>query len=230
MRHPILAIDAVSDEIYEVSDLRIDGFSKRRLWVFDLEATGLDTAKERVTQIAGVPIEAGEILEDRAFSAFVNPTIEIPEEIVELTGITQDMVKDAPPFSVVWPECVAAGADCHVWIGQSVFEYDVPLLEAELKRHGMPPELPPILDSVVIATKLLGAPEGRWSTSALLQRFDVDITGLRRHNALTDVKILGRVLLGMIELIRSEHDDRLVIPPGERLPIKRHPPVKSGAA
>jgi DNA polymerase III alpha subunit (gram-positive type) len=227
VKHPILRIDAVSDEIYEVSDLRIDGFSERRFWVFDLEATGLDTSKERVTQIAGVPVTGTEILEDQAFSTFVNPTIDIPEEIVELTGITQDMVKDAPPFLETWPNCVAAGTDCDIWIGQSVFEFDVPLLEAELDRHGMPAELPPILDSVVIATKLLGPPAGRWSTSALLQRFGVDITGMRRHNALTDVKILGRILVGMIDLIRREHDDQLVIRPGERLPIKRHPPVES---
>lgn len=227
MKHPILRIDAVSDEIYEVSDLRIDAFSERRFWVFDLEATGLDTSRERVTQIAGVPVVGTEILEDQAFSTFVNPTIDIPEEIVELTGITQDMVKNAPSFLETWPECVAAGADCDVWIGQSVFEFDVPLLEVELDRHGMPPELPPILDSVVMATKLLGPPGGRWSTSALLQRFEVDITGLRRHNALTDVKILGRILVGMIDLIRREHDDQLVIAPDERLPVKRHPPVKS---
>jgi DNA polymerase III epsilon subunit-like protein len=227
MKHPILQIETVSDEIYQVSDLCIDAFSECRFWVFDLEATGLDTAKERVTQIAGVPVKGTEILEDQAFSVFVNPTIDIPEEIVELTGITQDMVKDAPPFSAAWPDCVEAAAGCDLWIGQSVFEFDVPLLEAELKRHGMPVELPPILDSVVVATKLLGLPQARWSTSALLQRFEVDITGLRRHNALTDVKILGRVLLGMIDLIRQEHGDRLVIAPTERLPIKRHPPVKS---
>jgi DNA polymerase III alpha subunit (gram-positive type) len=121
----------------------------------------------------------------------------------------------------------ADGAD--LWLGQSVFEFDVPLLESELTRHGMPRALPPILDSVVLATHLLGEPEGRWSTSALIQRFEVDTSGLRRHNALDDVKILGRILLPMIEQIRKDHGDSVVIHRESPLKIRRHPPVKSAS-
>ncbi|MFQ5515686.1 MAG: exonuclease domain-containing protein [Myxococcota bacterium] len=229
MKHPILRIEPIDDERYAVSDLELPGFSRRRLWVFDLEATGLDTAQARITQIAGLPIERGRILEDEAFVQYVNPGkgVEMPREVEELTGITLAMLKDAPSLPEAWAAHLEAARGCELWIGQSVFEYDVPLLEAELARHALPVTLPPTLDSVVLATALLGEPEARWSTTALVQRFGVSTEGLRRHDALDDVKILARILLPMIAMIREEHGDRVHLPPDRPLTIKRHPPVTS---
>jgi hypothetical protein len=76
----------------------------------------------------------------------------------------------------------------------------------------------------VLATFLLGEPVKRWSTSALLSRFGVNTDGLRRHDALGDVNILGRILQPMLEMIRTLHDDRVVIPSERPLAIRRHPP------
>ena len=223
----VLRMEEVSDERYAVSDLHLENVWQTRLWLFDLEATGLDTRVERVTQIAGIPLQNGELIEDEAFSQLVAPGIPIPDEIQELTGITPERVEGAPGFAEAWALGLSAARGCDLWIGQSVFEFDVPLLDAELARHGMRPELPPILDSVVIATMLLGPPDGRWSTSSLIQRFEVDTTGLRRHDALDDVKILGRTLLPMLKLIREEHDDRLELGSDARLLVARHPPIKT---
>jgi DNA polymerase III epsilon subunit-like protein len=145
----------------------------------------------------------------------------------ELTGITLEKLEGAPSFPEAWNACLQAARGSALWVGQSVYEFDVPLLEAELARHRCPVVLPPILDSVVLATVLLGQPEGRWSTSALVQRFEVDTSGLRRHDALDDVKILGRILLPMIAMLGEGHGDRLVVPGDQRVPIKRHPPIKA---
>ena len=229
MRHPILQIRPISDELYEVSDLLVENVSRQRFWLFDLEATGLDTTRERVTQIAGIPIENGRILDDEAFSTYValDPEVEIPKVVQDLTGITRETLVGAPAFPDAWERHVRASGSDGIWVGQSVFEFDVPLLEAEFRRHGMPADLPPVLDSVMIATAVLGAPEERWSTTRLLQHFDVDTAGLRRHDALDDVKILGRILLPILELIKNEHGDRLEIPPGQPVQVRRHPPVKS---
>lgn len=229
MKSPVCLIHELSDEHYEVSALDLPGFSELRLWLFDFEATGLDTSKERITQIAGVPLQGGQILVDEAFSQLVFPGhgVEISDEVQQLTGITLDMLENEPPLPQAWEAFERAAAGSDLWIGQSVFEFDVPLMRVEFTRHDMSLELPPILDSIVLATALLGEPEGRWSTSALLHHFDVDIGELRRHDALDDVKILGLILLPMLEKIRSEHDDRLRLPEGERLSIKRHAPVRS---
>ncbi len=228
-QHPILQLRDVSDDLYEACDLDLRNLSESRIWLFDLEATGLDTTRERVTQIAGIPIEGGEIIESEAFVQFVHPGegVEIPKVVQDLTGITLDMLSDAPPLSEAWPRCVEAARNADLWMGQSVFEFDVPLLEAEFARHDMPAGLPPILDSVVLATFLLGEPIKRWSTSKLLETFSVTTEGLRRHDALDDVKILGRILLPMLERIRDEHDDCVQITTNHPLQIRRHPPIKS---
>ena len=83
MRHPILQIRSVSDEFYEVSDLLVENVSEQRFWLFDLEATGLDTTRERITQIAGIPIEDGRIIDDEAFTMYValDPEVEIPKVV-----------------------------------------------------------------------------------------------------------------------------------------------------
>jgi len=229
VKHPMLRIEEVSDELYQVCDLDWSEISKSRIWLFDLEATGLDTSRERVTQIAGLPIEGGRMLESEAFVSFVHPGegVEIPQVVQDLTGITLERLEGAPPFREAWPRCIEAAGDADVWIGQSVFEFDVPLLEAELARHAMAPDLPAILDSVVMATHLLGEPVNRWSTSALIDAFEVDTSGLRRHDALDDVKILGRILLPILQRLERAHDDALRIPLDHPLQVRRHPPIKS---
>ena len=231
LKHPMLRIAPVSDEVYAVSDLLISALSRQRIWLFDLEATGLDTSKERVTQIAGCMFENGQIREETAFTSFVWPGegVEIPKVVRELTGITPEKLQGAPAFPEAWRSHLAAARGADFWLGQSVFEFDVPLLEAEFARHRMVSELPATLDSVVLATWLLGPPEERWSTSKLLNRFSVDTVGLRRHDALDDVKILGRLLQPMLRLASEERGDRLELPPDPPLFIKRHPPIKEGA-
>jgi DNA polymerase III epsilon subunit-like protein len=232
VKHPILKIAELSPEVYEVSDLLIERFSRKKLWLFDLEATGLDTDRERVTQIAGVLMRDGQLDLDTAFEQYVAlpEGVEIPKVVRELTGITAETLAGAPPFREAWARHLRAAAGADLWIGQSVFEFDVPLLLAELARHDLPAELPPVLDSVVIATHLLGPPPPgeRWSTSKLLARFQIDTSGLRRHDALQDVKILARILAPMIEKLRSDHRDCLEIPASKPLAIRRHPPVRKG--
>jgi len=229
LRHPILTIEDLSPDFYAVSDLLIEDFSTRRLWLFDLEATGLDTSRERVTQIAGILLADGRLQEDSAFTQFValEPGVEIPEEIRELTGIGPETLAGAPPFAEAWARHLEAALPADLWIGQSVFEFDVPLLLAEFERHALPAGLPGVLDSVMLATHLLGPPPDgeRWSTTRLIKHFDADVSGLRRHDALDDVRILGRILLPMIEQFRTRRADRIEI--REPLAVRRHPPVRA---
>ncbi len=72
--------------------------------VFDLETTGLDLMNNGITEIGAVKIEKGVITEQ--FTTLIKPDYPITEEITNITGITAEMVKDAPKISTVIPDFI----------------------------------------------------------------------------------------------------------------------------
>ena len=70
--------------------------------VFDIETTGLSAVSCKITEIGAVRIKGGQVLE--RFNMLVNPGEPIPKNIVELTGITDEMVANEPTIDVVLPK------------------------------------------------------------------------------------------------------------------------------
>lgn len=104
------------------------------LVVFDLETTGLDIIKDRIIQISYIKISPnGE--EDRQ-NIFVNPQKAIPEEVIALTGITNDMVKDAKIFKEIAATLKEAFVGCDFAGFNSNF-FDIPMLAEEFLRAGI---------------------------------------------------------------------------------------------
>ncbi|MEE3475648.1 MAG: exonuclease domain-containing protein, partial [Ruminococcus sp.] len=77
---------------------------------FDIETTGLSPLKDKITEIGAVKIENGAVTD--IFSTFANPEMPIPAKIVQLTGITDAMVKDAPSQSEAVSAFLEFAGDC----------------------------------------------------------------------------------------------------------------------
>ena len=69
---------------------------------FDLETTGLNPDKDKITEIAACRFINGEFTEE--FTTLINPGIPIPKNITALTGITNKMVEDAPSINDALPD------------------------------------------------------------------------------------------------------------------------------
>ncbi len=100
--------------------------------VLDLETTGLSFRTEKITEIGVMKVKSGEVLEE--FSCFVNPEKPIPQKVVEVTNITDDMVKDAETIDVVMPKLLD-------FLGDSVLvahnaDFDIGFLKYNAKELG----------------------------------------------------------------------------------------------
>jgi DNA polymerase III subunit alpha, Gram-positive type len=69
--------------------------------IVDIETTGLSKHYHKITEIAAVQINNGEIIKE--FQTLINPKVEIPRFITKLTGIDNEMVKDAPTIREIIP-------------------------------------------------------------------------------------------------------------------------------
>ena len=104
------------------------------LVVFDLETTGLDLVKDRIVQISFIKVYP-EGKEERG-NYLVNPECSIPSFITELTGISDDDVKDKPTFKQIAKTLSDLFTGCD-FAGFNSNHFDVPLLAEEFLRAGI---------------------------------------------------------------------------------------------
>lgn len=103
-----------------------------KLAFIDVETTGANPVIDRVTEIAILRVENGELVE--RWSSLVNPGIPIPANIQAFTGITDAMVADAPPYAAVADQVRALLADCVFAAHNARFDYG--FLKNEFQRIG----------------------------------------------------------------------------------------------
>jgi DNA polymerase III subunit epsilon len=77
-----------------------DLLSAKRLAIIDLETTGINAQRDRITEIAIISVSDGIVVDE--WSSLINPLQSIPAEIQALTGISNAMVKSAPTFESVF--------------------------------------------------------------------------------------------------------------------------------
>ena len=89
----------VPDKSNVVTSSRNQTLEDTTYCVLDLETTGLSFRTEKITEVGIMKVKNGEVIDE--FSCFVNPEKPIPPQVVEVTNITDDMVKDAETIDKV---------------------------------------------------------------------------------------------------------------------------------
>lgn len=104
---------------------------KKPLCVFDLETTGLQITKDRIVQIAIIKILPDGSKKD--LNLVVNPEMSIPQEVIDIHGITNERALQAPTFKQLAPEIITFIGDSDL-AGFNSNKFDIPVLAEEFLR------------------------------------------------------------------------------------------------
>lgn len=159
--------------------------------VFDLETTGLDVNNDEIVEIAAIKIKSGEFIEQ--FSTFVKPIGEISAQASEKTGITMDMVKDAPSLKDVLHDFYRFSKDT-VLVGHNIASFDIPILNAqgEKVKYVFENEY---IDTLTLARQKLKM--GRYNLGAVCEKLKIPL--INAHRALNDVGANAKIFLRLMK-------------------------------
>lgn len=163
--------------------------------IFDLETTGLDPAEERITEIGAVKLRGLEVVEE--FNCFVNPEKHIPEKITDITGITDEMVADAPAEKDAISDFLKFCGDAPIIAHNAKF--DTSFLRAGCKRCKIPYNCESI-DTLALCRAIL--PNKRsYKLDEMAKHFNLG--DFNHHRAVDDARMLSMVFVKLIQECRK---------------------------
>lgn len=168
----------------------------------DLEMTGLKASRDSILEIGAVRVKDKKV--DAVYQAMIHPHLELSQEVVELTGITNEMAGRGRELDEVFPEIMEFCGD-YILLGHNViFDYGF-LKQAALNRNA--DFEPQGMDTLKIARKLL-PPEEKKTLQLLCDRYQ--IRRERQHRALDDA-MAARELYEIFEAeYEAEHPEVFV--------------------
>ncbi|MFA1641380.1 PolC-type DNA polymerase III [Chryseomicrobium imtechense] len=160
--------------------------------VFDVETTGLSATYDKIIELAAVKIRDGNIVDK--FERFVNPHQTLSATTIELTGITDDMVKDAPELAQVTKEF-------HEFIGSGIVvahnaSFDMGFLYEAYRQSGVETFDHPVIDTLELA-RFLHPEMKNHRLGSLAKKFNIELT--QAHRAIYDCEATGYLLLHLLK-------------------------------
>ena len=166
--------------------------------VFDVETTGLSAIYNDLIQVAASKMYKGNIVAE--FDEFINPGHPLSAFTTELTGITDEHVKNAKSLVQVLKEFQEFCKDTVLVAHNATF--DVGFMNANYERHGLPRITQPVIDTLEFARNLY--PEyKRHGLGPLTKRFGVALE--HHHMANYDAEATGRLLFIFIKEVAEKH-------------------------
>ena len=169
--------------------------------VLDLETTGLSFRTEKITEVGIMKVKDGQVIDE--FSCFVNPEKPIPQRVVEVTNITDEMVKDAETIDKVFPKILE-------FVGDSVLvahnaDFDIGFLKYNAKELGY------TLDNTYIDTLRLSKdlfPDfKKYKLGMIAENLGIKVEVA--HRALDDVDTTVKVFNVMINMLKEKGAKKL---------------------
>ncbi|HLR60313.1 MAG TPA: PolC-type DNA polymerase III [Pseudogracilibacillus sp.] len=179
---------------YNVQDFSL---KKGTYIVFDVETTGLSSVYDTIIELAGVRLVDGEIV-DR-FESFANPHRKLPQIIIDITGITDDQLVDAPEVDDVLK-------DFHEWAGDDCLvahnaTFDIGFLNQGYKKIDYPKVSNPVIDTLELA-RFLFPNLGNHRLNTLCKRLEVELT--QHHRAIYDAEATAYLFWKLVALVEEE--------------------------
>lgn len=169
--------------------------------VFDLETTGLSFRTEKITEIGIMKIKNGEVIDE--FSSFVNPEKPIPQKVIDVTHITDEMVADAPKIQEILPKVLEFMGDS-VLVGHNV-DFDIGFLKHNCKQFGYE------LDNTYVDTLRLAKdlfPEyKKYKLGIIAENLGIKVDVA--HRALDDVDTTVKVFNIMLDMLKDRGAKKL---------------------
>lgn len=191
-------------EAYLVDDLgavvqspRLQTFEDEYV-VFDIETTGLYKETNYIIEIGAIKIKNGKVID--TFSSFINPKVKLPTKIIELTNITDSMLKGQPEEKDVIPKFLE-------FIGNSVLvahnaNFDVGFLRVAASRVSKKEVSNTVLDTVELSRTLF--PElSRHKLNIVARHLGISLEN--HHRAVDDAKATAEIFLKCIDILKVKN-------------------------
>lgn len=168
--------------------------------VFDLETTGLNSSPvsgnmDRIIEIGAYKIENGQITQ--CFSTFINPQRRLSDEIKKLTGITDDMVQDAPTYEELMPDFFKFCSGS-ILVGHNIAGFDFKFVEYYCARLGYILERK-IIDTIPLSQELLFG-LSNYKLNTIADKFNITFN---HHRATDDALATAKIFIELIKLKKS---------------------------
>lgn len=167
--------------------------------VIDVETTGLRPTSQRIIEIAIIHYESG--VEIGRLESLCNPGRAIPDFIARLTGITNQMLAEAPSFRDL-VESVVGRLDGKLVIGHNV-AFDIAFVNAELQRLNHPKLINERIDTMSMATRLLTGVR-KPGLQAVANVLGIPGHSRQAHRAAADATVTAEVALRLAEIAREQ--------------------------
>ena len=183
--------------VHGSGDMEFDG----EYVAFDLETTGLSSQKDEIIEIGAVRMQGGKELE--RFQTFVNPRRRLEQKIVELTGITDAMLADAPSIETVLPEFLEFVGD-RVLVAHNA-DFDTGFIREACRKQGLSYGFTSV-DTLILSQNLLPH----------LNKFKLDVVSnalslpdFNHHRAGDDAVTCGLIFHKLTDKLRELELSRL---------------------